>query len=183
MDRYSKKIISFLTITHLEPKETPNIFNQQNQTESNENQIELDVSDSAFSSDSCPSTSSCRYSENVEFSEFDLGKWIGKSALMTLAQKREMLRNCWKPSENYDFRKDAIDPTRRFIHSWLQLYTPWLTYSKQSLGALCLYCVLFPPTSVKGIIGAFVGTPFTRYKDMHEACKNHACTQWHKTSI
>lgn len=101
---------------------------------------------------------------------------------MSPAQKREMLRYCWQPPENYDFHLDAIDPKRPFIHKWLQIYAPWLQYSKKIPGALCLYCVLFPPTTVKGTLGAFIAAPFTQYQKMHEMCKNHACSQTHQNS-
>lgn len=50
-------------------------------------------------------------------------------------------------------------------------------------GALCLYCVLFLPTTVQGVLGSFVIRPFTRYKAMHEFCKNHISTQCHKTAV
>lgn len=99
---------------------------------------------------------------------------------MTSSQKREMLKSCWQPSENYDFHQDAIDPTRPFIHKWLKLYEPWLAYSKHSAGALCLYCVLFPPTTVKGNLGAFIAAPFMRFRKMHECAQNHISSQWHK---
>lgn len=32
--------------------------------------------------------------------------------------------------------------------AWLKTYAPWLVYSKHLRGALCLYCVLFPPKIV-----------------------------------
>lgn len=116
---------------------------------------------------------------NDGISEFDLGVWIGKS--LTTEQKSQILKRCWVPPENYDFNADSID--RKFIHSWLQTYIPWLVYSKKLKGALCLYCVLFHQNVVKGVLGAFVVSPFTKYKKMHEACKNHATSQWHQASM
>lgn len=129
-----------------------------------------------------PSTSTSSYSESDDSPEFDLGKWLGKSSAMTRPQKLHLLKNVWVPSQSYDFRKDVADTERRFIHDWLTTYTPWLCYSKKLKGALCLFCVLFPPTTVHGVLGAFIVTPFKRYKDVHEDCKNHAKSQWHKQS-
>lgn len=102
---------------------------------------------------------------------------------MTTAQKMEILKRCWIPPENYNFAEDATHLKRKFKHSWLQTYAPWLAYSKRLKGALCLYCVLFPPTSVQGVVGSFIIRPFTRYKDMHELCKNHVSNQWHKAAV
>lgn len=116
------------------------------------------------------------------FFEFDLGEWIGKSYRRTSAQKSEMLKRCWNPPPSYNFSLDAHDKKRVFIHSWLSTYSPWLAYSMKLKGALCLYCVLFPPTTVQGVLGAFMITPFVRYKHMHDACKNHASSKWHLDS-
>lgn len=102
--------------------------------------------------------------------EFDLGEWIGKAYRMTSAQKSEMIKRCWVPPPSYNFGHDVNDKKRVFIHSWLSTYSPWLTYSMKLKGALCLYCVLFPPTTVQGVLGAFMITPFVRYKHMHDAC-------------
>lgn len=102
---------------------------------------------------------------------------------MTSDQKRGMLRYCWKPESSYDFRQDSIGSNRSFIHDWLNMYKPWLTYSRKLKGALCIHCTLFPPATVKGILGAFVVAPFTKYKHMHQCCKTHENSQYHKNSI
>lgn len=115
-------------------------------------------------------------------SENDIGQWVGKSSRMTTDQKSAMLKRCWVPPTNYNFRADSTDPKRAFIHNWLQTYTPWLTYSKLLKGAMCLHCVLFPPNVVQGVLGGFIVTPFIRYKNMHDACKGHASSQWHRQS-
>lgn len=114
--------------------------------------------------------------------EFDVGKWLGKVSEMTTAQKSDLLYRRWKPTEGYDFRADAENPQRRFIHNWLQTYAPWLSYSKKLKGALCIYCVLFPPTVFQGVLGAFAIKPFTKYKDMHETCQKHESSHYHRTS-
>ncbi|XP_060858819.1 zinc finger MYM-type protein 1-like [Metopolophium dirhodum] len=94
----------------------------------------------------------------------------------------DILKRCWTPPENYNFSEDAIavGSKRKFNHSWLQAYAPWLAYSKILKGALCLYCVLFPPKKVQGVLGSFIIKPFTRYKDIHENCRNHISNNWHQ---
>lgn len=118
---------------------------------------------------------------NEDCSEFDLGEWMGKT--MTTEQKSQLLKRCWVPPENYDFKADSSDPKRKFIHIWLQTYAPWLAYSKKLKGALCLYCILFQKNVVRGVLGAFVVNTFNKYKDMHDACKKHATSQWHQASV
>lgn len=115
----------------------------------------------------------------------DLGKWVGRTSLMTTSQKLDMLKRCWVPPENYDFSKDAkaADLQRKFNHSWLQTYSPWLVYSKHLKGALCLYCVLFPPKTVVGVLGSFVIRPFCRFKYIHEYCVKHVSSQYHKSAV
>ncbi|XP_045505302.1 uncharacterized protein LOC123701788 [Colias croceus] len=115
----------------------------------------------------------------------DLGKWVGRTSLMTTSQKLDMLKRCWVPPENYDFSKDAkaADLQRKFNHSWLQTYSPWLVYSKHLKGALCLYCVLFPPKTVVGVLGSFVIRPFCCFKYIHEYCVKHVSSQYHKSAV
>lgn len=114
--------------------------------------------------------------------EFDVGKWLGKSAEMNTAQKSDLINRRWVPSEGYNFHAESDDPQRRFSHNWLNTYAPWLTYSKKLKGALCIYCVLFPQPVVQGVLGAFAVKAFTKYKDMHTSCRNHASSQWHRIS-
>ncbi|KAL4119702.1 hypothetical protein QTP88_012490 [Uroleucon formosanum] len=127
-----------------------------------------------------PSTS--KKLTNKESFENDIGKWVGRSNHLTTSQKMDILKRCWMPSENYNFSDDAIavGSKKKFNHSWLQTYAPWLTYSKILKGALCLYCVLFPPKKVQGVLGSFIIKPFTRYKDIHEGCRNHISNNWHQ---
>lgn len=114
--------------------------------------------------------------------EFDIGKWLGQPFKMTTAQKAEMLNRRWVPPENYNFRVEAKYPNRRILHNWLNTYAPWLSYSKKLKEALCIYCVLFPPIVVQGVLGAFIKKPLTKYRDMHTSCKNHASSQWYRNS-
>lgn len=144
--------------------------------------IESNVSNETENQSSSKSSATPATSEKDDCSEYDIGRWLEKSSRMTPAQKKAMLNSCWVPPNSYNFREDSTDPKRSFIRSWIQLYTPWLAYSKKLRGALCLHCVLFPPTVVQGVLGAFIVTPFTRYKNMHDACRGHASSQWHKQS-
>lgn len=116
-------------------------------------------------------------------SNFDVGEWLGKSSSMTRPQKLDLLKKRWIPPKSYDFKKDASDLERSFIHDWLSTYEPWLCYSKTLKGALCIYCVMFPPAVAQGVLGAFIVTPFQRYKHMHESCRSHSINQWHKQAI
>ena len=112
----------------------------------------------------------------------DVGHWLGRSFGITSSQKMEILKNCWSPPPSYDFAKDAVQLKRKFKYSWLKDYAPWLAYSAKLKGALCIYCVLFPPINVHGVVGSFIVRPFTRYKDMHEFAKTHTSSRWHKSA-
>lgn len=107
--------------------------------------------------------------ENVDVS-YDLGDWINKT--MTSEQRSNILKHCWVPPQSYDFDADSTDRKRKFRHEWLAEYKPWLVYSKKLRGALCLYCVLFRPTVVQGVLGAFITKEFTKFPDMHDSCKS-----------
>lgn len=129
-----------------------------------------------------PAASTSSLSSTDDCHVLDIGKWVGKSSSLGRSQKMNILKECWVPPEDYDFREDVAGSNRKFIHNWLKIYEPWLSYSKELKGALCLFCVLFPPSVVQGVLGAFIVTPFTKYKDMHDSCKNHMKSQWHKRS-
>lgn len=124
-------------------------------------------------------TSSTAQQQN--YAENDVGHFLGRSFSMSSAQKLEILKNCWVPPPSYDFGKDAVLRKRKFKHTWLAEYAPWLAYSAKLKGALCVYCVLFPPAT-SNTMGSFTLRPFVRYKDMHEFAKIHAASQCHKTS-
>lgn len=189
-------------INNLEPKEVPKHSNQRDEAQSSvaidldisyvsmhsdeqcEEQStlklsELNVIDSSDDFETENPTTSTSQSELAVCSEFDLSNWIRKSST---DQKLDILKRCWIPSQNYDFKKVCIGSSRRFIHKYLDTYKPWLMYTQKLKGALCLYCVLFPLVTVQGILGAFIVRPFTRYHDMHDACKNHASSKVNQIS-
>lgn len=118
---------------------------------------------------------------NEDIHIYDLGLWMNKR--VTTEQKKDLLKRYWVPPETYDFSADSKDPERKFIHSWLETYKPWLVYSKKLKGALCLYCVLFHQNVVQGVLGGFVVHAYTKFKNMHDACKNHAVSSWHQASM
>ncbi|XP_077287771.1 zinc finger MYM-type protein 1-like [Arctopsyche grandis] len=66
---------------------------------------------------------------------------------------------------------------RCFRESWLTQYTP---YSPMLKGAFCIFCVLFPQPVQRGIQGAFITTPCTKYKDFNECARNHTSSAWHR---
>ncbi|XP_050299138.1 uncharacterized protein LOC126738017 isoform X2 [Anthonomus grandis grandis] len=116
------------------------------------------------------------------FHENDIGRWVGRSSQMTTENQMEMLKRCWVPSDNYAFSGDAMHLKRKFSHTWLQMYKPWLVYSQRLKGAFCLFCVLFPPKVTRGVQGSLIIRPFIKYKDIHIFCKAHVGSQWHKES-
>lgn len=150
-----------------------------------ESSNEMDVSTDDHTHTGGETTSTGSGFDSEGYSEFDIGKWIGKSSEMSANRKIEMMNRCWAPHKTYDFKDDAKDQKRIFKHDWLEQYAPWLAYSKMLKGALCLHCVLFPPpmATVQGVLGAFIVSAFTKYKDLHDACKNHATNQWHRNAI
>lgn len=114
--------------------------------------------------------------------EFDLGKYLGNISKLSDEQKRQIFKNRWVPAESYNFRADTDGKTRPFKHNWLKDYEPWLTYSKKLKGSLCLYCVLFPPTNVKGVLGAFIKSAFKTNHKLHASCQSHATNPWHRAA-
>jgi len=101
---------------------------------------------------------------------------------MNETKKRELLTKCWVPSPNYDFAADASHLKRKFNYEWLNLYKPWLVYSRRLKGVFCLHCVLFKPPKIRGVVSSFVVRPFTKFKNIHEYCKSHASSPVHKES-
>lgn len=71
---------------------------------------------------------------------------------------------------------------RKFNRHWLDQYTPWLVYSSRLKGAFGMHCVLFPPVTVKGVLGSFMVRPYIKFKDIHEDCRKHVGSHYHKTS-
>ncbi|CAG9571742.1 unnamed protein product [Danaus chrysippus] len=133
-------------------------------------------------SESRASTSTSILDDGGNFHENYIGRWVGRSFVLTTEKRMEMLKRCWVPSETYDFAGDATHLKRKFNHSWLEMYKPWLVYSKKLKGAFCLFCVLFPPKVARGVQGSLIVRPFTKYKDIHIYCKAHVDTQWHRES-
>ncbi|CAH0558722.1 unnamed protein product [Brassicogethes aeneus] len=111
----------------------------------------------------------------------DIGNFVNASSIQD-KQKYDLLKRPYKPSPDYDFKQDVELNKRPFIYKWFDQYD-WLVYSKVLKGALCKYCVLFPPTLTHGsTLGAFVIRPFIKYKDFHMHSKNHSSSAWHKDS-
>lgn len=109
--------------------------------------------------------------------ELDIGGYIGKNVPDAL--KYKFLNNTYEPSEIYDFKGDS-EGARCFRHPWFSQYKPWLAYSPCQKRALCKHCVLFPQPASRGVQGAFIVRPFTKYKDFHEAARNHVASAWHR---
>lgn len=48
---------------------------------------------------------------------------------------------------------------------------------------MLVLCAVFTNCFTHGVLGSFIIRPFTRYKDIHEYCKNHISTHWHKKAV
>jgi len=48
-----------------------------------------------------------------------------------------------------------------------------LVYSGYLKGGLCKHCVVFRPVVKRGLLGAFIVSEFTKYKDFHFHPKKH----------
>lgn len=116
--------------------------------------------------------------------ENDLGYYVGRSSQLTIEKKKDLLQNPWVPQKTYDFANDATHLKRKFNHFWLDQYAPWLVYSSRLKGALCKHCVLFPPVqgTVKGVLGSFMIRPHLKFKDIHEDCRKHHDSHYHKSA-
>lgn len=133
----------------------------------------------------------CIFSDaDIDFStedchEYDIGRYVGRTSILSMETKKRLLEHTWIPPKTYDFSKDATHLKRKFNYGWLELYSPWLVYSRRLKGAFCKYCVLFPPSqsSVKGVLGSLIIRPFSKFKDMHEVYRKHVTIQWHKAAI
>ena len=79
-----------------------------------------------------------------------------------------LLSNVYSPPSDYDFSKEVKPGKRKFRMAWItEGNYPWLVYSALLKGAFCLFCVLFPQSIANGYPGAFIVSPFTKYKDFH----------------
>jgi hypothetical protein len=118
------------------------------------------------------------------YHENDIGRYVGHALKLPSEKKKDLLTNPWVPPSNYDFGSDASHLKRKFNHRWLDQYTPWLVYSSRLKGALCMYCVLFPPSiaTVKGVLGSFMVRSYVKFKDIHDDCRKHVSSHYHKTS-
>ncbi|KAL4708599.1 hypothetical protein ACJJTC_014207 [Scirpophaga incertulas] len=58
-------------------------------------------------------------------------------------------------------------------------------FGEHRKGAFCKYCTLFPSNSnsFRGVLGSFIIRPFCKFKDIHEHCKKHMKTHFHKMAL
>ena len=95
----------------------------------------------------------------------DIGLYLNRNKLSKLSQtdKLNILTKPLKPHKNYNFKADVAEKQRPFVYYWMEKYSPWLAYSEYEKGALCLYSVMFPQPVRRGIQGAFIVRPFSKY--------------------
>ena len=70
----------------------------------------------------------------------DIASYISKSQQLSDAVRYQLLVSHFKPNATFKFPRSANG--RSFQFRWLQQH-PWLCYSKQENGGVCLPCVLF----------------------------------------
>ncbi|CAI6374671.1 unnamed protein product [Macrosiphum euphorbiae] len=63
-------------------------------------------------------------------------------------------------------QNDRIAQKRNFKIEWLKQYR-WLVYSRHLKGGLCKHCVVFRPVVKRGLLGTFIVSEFTKYKDFN----------------
>lgn len=134
--------------------------------------------------DNVTASASLKISHDDDVShENDLGRYAGQRQThqLSIVKIKDLLQNPWVPPKGYNFQLDASNLPRKLNYAWLEQYRPWLVYSKTLKGALCKYCVLFPPApgSFKGVLGSFIVKPFIKFKNIHEDCRKHATTNLH----
>ena len=73
----------------------------------------------------------------------DIGLYHGKTEQLKETDKYDLIRNVWKPEENFAFPfRHEGSKRRKFVYPWLTTYK-WLAYSKVIDGCFCLPCMLF----------------------------------------
>lgn len=91
----------------------------------------------------------------------------------------QLLENVIRPDKNYNFNADT-SKQRKFQHDWFARHGSWLCYSPSKKGALCLYCVLFPPILARGSPGAFASDICVDYAHFHAVANRHINNDYHK---
>ena len=72
---------------------------------------------------------------------------------------------------------------RTFQHQWLVKY-PWLRYSRQANGGVCLPCVMFSRSrSFPAGPGVLVSTALTHFRKALETLEKHAGRDYHKEAV
>ena len=112
---------------------------------------------------------------------YDFGVLAEKSARRPFSdrEKHLILQNMDQPGPTYKFPSTSDGcQIRRFQSSWFSKF-PWLTYSRSQNGAFCSYCFLF---ACGGSLGAFVQTPYTKFRKALDAFAFHEKKEYHKTA-
>ena len=111
----------------------------------------------------------------------DIANYIGNSRQLSNAVRYQLLVNHFRPVATYKFPKSANG--RSFQYSWLQQF-PWLSYSKQENGGVCLPCVLFASGGYHGSDpGILVRRPLTSFAKALVSFRRHMTTEHHKFAV
>ncbi|XP_028404035.1 52 kDa repressor of the inhibitor of the protein kinase-like [Dendronephthya gigantea] len=91
--------------------------------------------------DSNPSTCHTTVKSNSNSHPFDISNFVCCVAVLSDAEKYDVLCKVWRPKIDYTFPVNT-NSRRRFRHEWLTSF-PWLRYSAAVDGGFCFNCVLF----------------------------------------
>lgn len=109
----------------------------------------------------------------------DIGGFLNKK--LSDSDKHNILTKCWVPDDMFKFPLGMRN--LKFQKNWLQEFH-WLSYSKVEGGAFCRYCFVFAKDKEVGKghhvkLGAFVLSPFTKWKDAKEEFRRHEASKYH----
>ena len=111
----------------------------------------------------------------------DIGSYDKTTEHLTNNRRYDLLMT-YVPPTDYSYQNDS-QGSRCFRHTWINQYSTCLAYSSNLKGALCKYCVLFPQPVHRGLMGAFIVTPFVTYKDFNECERKDVLSSWHKGAL
>ena len=102
-----------------------------------------------------------------------------------LLYRYEVISNVYKPESTLQFPShEDFGKLRRFSREWLKQHSPWLGYSKELDGGLCIPCVLFASRNRCGQdLGTLVVRPLKTFNKATEILRKHATLHYHKNAM
>ena len=117
--------------------------------------------------------------------DVDIGSVSLNATSLNDSQKYDVVKNVWKPGENFVFPSRVISKKKRkFVSSWLQQF-PWLAYSKRFDGAFCVPCVLFGRKTGANAskLDKLMKSPFVDWSCASRRFQDHTKNDIHKASL